>query len=109
MTDQPSPLAFGLYNPATGKLDPRAYVHEEAALAGALRQTNQWRTFVAIPLFGPDALVELDAQLQSAKRAMAAAQHAENALRLEAIDLRNQLAVRRGQEVAASHAAGMKS
>ena len=47
----PQPVAWGLYNPATGKLDHRCYQREEAARAGAASQTNRWRTIVAVPLF----------------------------------------------------------
>lgn len=47
----PPPVAWGLLNPATGKLDHRCYVRKEAARASAENQSNRWRTFVAVPLF----------------------------------------------------------
>lgn len=45
------PVAWGLWNPATRKLDHRCYQREEAAKLGAANQTNRWQTWVAVPLF----------------------------------------------------------
>ena len=45
------PIAWALFNPATGKVDHRCYQREDAAMAGAKNQSNRWRTFVAVPLF----------------------------------------------------------
>ena len=45
-----TPVAWGLYNPATDKLDHRCYQREETARIGAANLTNKWRTIVAVPL-----------------------------------------------------------
>lgn len=45
------PVAWALFNPATGKVDHRCYQREEAARSGATAQSNRWRTYVAVPLF----------------------------------------------------------
>lgn len=47
----PVPVAWGLWNPAAGKLDHRCYQREEAARAGATNQSSRWRTLIAVPLF----------------------------------------------------------
>jgi hypothetical protein len=96
-----TPLAYGLLNTSTVKLlTTHVYVSEAAAKAGAERMTNQYRTFVAIPLFGPDAYATM-------KQALEASQHAESMLRGEAIRLRNQLAPLKGEAMAKAHAAGL--
>jgi len=52
MTESDTPIAWALFNPATGKIDTtKCYVREEAAIAGAKSQSNRWRTFIAVPLF----------------------------------------------------------
>lgn len=59
------PLAFGLYNVRTGKLLlPNVYARHESARAAAARRSSRWATYVAAPLFGPDALITapIDAQ-----------------------------------------------
>jgi hypothetical protein len=48
MTTQP--LAYGLYNPATDKLDSRLFQRYESAVVAAKRLTGRWRTIVAAPL-----------------------------------------------------------
>lgn len=50
MTQQP--VAWGLLNPATGKINTtKCYVHEETATRAAANSSNRWRAFVAVPLF----------------------------------------------------------
>lgn len=44
-------IAWGLFNPATGKMDHRCYQREEGARAGAMTHSNRWRKFFAVPLF----------------------------------------------------------
>lgn len=52
MTTSTEPLAWMLVNVQTGKADTtKAYVRQEAAVAGAKAQSNQWRQFVAAPVF----------------------------------------------------------
>lgn len=46
------PIAWLLINVRTGKPDTsKAFAKEATARAGALRQSNQWRQFVATPVF----------------------------------------------------------
>lgn len=97
----PTPLAYGLLDITKLKLVlTNVYASEDTAQAGAIRLTNQWRTVIAIPLFGPEALTAMQAQLRASRTA-------EDSLRRETIQLRNEAAVRRGHEVADAHAAGL--
>lgn len=48
---EPAPIAWGLFNPMTGKIDPKCYMREKSARAGAARQSNRWRTLIAVPLY----------------------------------------------------------
>lgn len=97
----PTPLAYGLLNVTTGKLIlTNVYARYEVAVAGAQRTTNRFRTVVAIPLFGPEALALMQERIDVASGA-------ENALRQENIHLRNQIAELRGRVVAEAHAAGL--
>lgn len=63
MASEPVPICWALFNPATGKVGPTVYVGEQNAVNAAVRQSNRWRTVVAVPLFlypasdGPDSLV----------------------------------------------------
>lgn len=50
-TREVAPVAWGLWNPATGKLDHRCYQREVAARVGAENQSSRWRTLIAVPLF----------------------------------------------------------
>jgi hypothetical protein len=43
-----TPIAWALFNPATGKIDHRCYQREESARAGAAAHSNRWRTFVVV-------------------------------------------------------------
>jgi hypothetical protein len=96
-----SPLAYGLFElPKARLILTNVYAGSETAAAAAARLTNGWRTVMAIPLFGPDALVTLQDHLEASRTA-------EETLRREAIHLRNQMAERRGQAVAEAHAAGL--
>lgn len=100
MGETPTPLAYGLLDLTKPRLIlTNVYASPETAAAGAARMTNHWRTVVAIPLFGPDALTLMQEQVETSR-------NAEASLRREAIHLRNQLAEMRGQAVAADHAAG---
>ena len=45
------PIAWGLFNPMTGKLDARVYQSAETAKSGAERHSSRWRILVAVPLF----------------------------------------------------------
>jgi len=45
------PIAWALFNPATGKVDHRCYQREDAARAGAAAHSNRWRTLISVPLF----------------------------------------------------------
>ena len=45
------PIAWALYNPATGKVDHRCYQREDVARVGAVTLSNRWRTLIAVPLF----------------------------------------------------------
>lgn len=52
MTTATEPLAWMLVNVRTGKADTtKAYVRQETAVAGAKAKSNQWRQFVAAPVF----------------------------------------------------------
>ncbi len=44
------PLAWGLQDARTGKLDHRLFQRQEAAVAAAERETNHWREVHAVPL-----------------------------------------------------------
>ena len=46
-----APIAWGLFNPNTGKISPKCYMREDSAKAAAARETNRWRTIVAVPLY----------------------------------------------------------
>ena len=47
-----SPIAWALFNPATGKIDTtHVYVLKDSARNGAIAHSNRWRQFVAVPLF----------------------------------------------------------
>ena len=46
-----APIAWALFNPATGKVDHRCYRHEVSARVGAENHSNRWRTLIAVPLF----------------------------------------------------------
>lgn len=51
-----TPLAYGLLETRTLKLlMTNIYVREEVARQAAERLTNQYKTYVVVPLFGPDA------------------------------------------------------
>lgn len=102
----PVPLAYGLLNPATGKLVlTNVYAAQPTAVAAAERITGKWRTLVAVPLFGPE-VAEMVQQLEGFRAAAEASQAAERALRMETVALRNELAALRGAAVAEAHAAG---
>lgn len=60
ISTEPQPVAWALFNPATGKIDHRCYQREEAARLGAANQSNRWRTLVAVPLFLHPAAYEAD-------------------------------------------------
>jgi len=108
LSDFPKPLGYGLLNVDTGKLRPTTYVHPETAAAGAAAKTSRYTPLVAVPLFGPEALVAYaEAAAEEARKARvlaAALENAEKAVRAEVIALRNQLAEIRGRELAEKHA-----
>ena len=46
-----APIAWGLLDTRTGKIEREVYMRQKAAVAGAARVSNRWRTVVAVPLY----------------------------------------------------------
>lgn len=91
------PLAYGLLETRTLKLLlTNVYAREDVARQAAERKTNQWKTFVVIPLFGPDTYALLAKQLETSRTQVAS-------LRADNVLLRNQLAQQRGVDMARRH------
>jgi hypothetical protein len=108
MTTDPMPCAYGLLNVHTGRLrTPNVYVKQEAAEAAAAAKTSKFVTLVAVPLFGPEAIVAAtEAAVEEARVAKVQAEgsaHGERNLRAENIALRNEIATLRGRLMAEKH------
>jgi hypothetical protein len=94
---------FGFYDSHTAaeRLETLAKLFEQP-----VEDKLTGRVAIAEPLVAASDIRDVLAQVASLREALEASQHAEAALRREATHLRNEAAQRRGQDVAAAHAAG---